>query len=71
MTRRRVQDDRDIKVGELSWLVLAWRVLEPILRQPVKKWNCKQSFKIFICHLIRVDAESSIVHKILATFRAN
>ena len=44
-------------MGELSWLVLARRVLEPLLRQPVKKWNRKQSFKIFIFHLIRVDAE--------------
>ena len=44
-------------MGELSWLVLARRVLEPLLRQPVKKWNRKQSFKIFIFHLIHVDAE--------------
>ena len=57
MTRRRVRDDRDVEVGELSWLVLARRVLEPLLRQPIKKWNRKQSFKIFIFHLIRVDAE--------------
>ena len=57
MTRRRVWDDRDVKVGELSWLVLGRRVLEPLLRQPVKKWNRKQSFKIFIFHLIHVDAE--------------
>ena len=34
-----------------------WTVLEPLLRQPVKKWNRKQSFKIFIFHLICVDAE--------------
>ena len=57
MTRRRVRDDRDVEVGELSWLVLVRRVLEPLLRQPIKKWNRKQSFKIFIFHLIRVDAE--------------
>ena len=44
-------------MGELSWLVLARRVLETLLRQQVKKWNRKQSFKIFILHLIRVDAE--------------
>ena len=48
--------DRDVEVGELSWLVLARRVLEPLLRQPIKKWNRKQSF-IFIFHLIHVDAE--------------
>ena len=71
MIRRRVQDDRDIKVGELSWLVLAQLVLEPILRQPVKKWNRKQSFQIFIFHLIRVDAESFIVQKILVIFRSS
>ena len=71
VTRRRVRDDREINVGELSWLVLVRWVLEPIVRQPVKKWNRKQSFKIFIFHLIRVDAESSIVHKILAIFTAN
>ena len=57
MTRRRVRDDRDVKLGELSWLVLARRVLEPLLRQPIKKWNRKQPFNIFIFHLIRVDAE--------------
>ena len=57
MTRRRVRDDRDVKVGELSWLVSARRVLEPLLQQPIKKWNRKQSFKIFIFHLICVDAE--------------
>ena len=44
-------------MGELSWLVLARRVLEPLLRQPIKKLNHKQSFKIFIFHLIRVDGE--------------
>ena len=49
-------------MGKLSWLVLARQILEPILRQPVKKWNHKQSFKIFIFHLIRVDAKSFIVH---------
>ena len=44
-------------MGELSWLVLERRVLEPLLRQPVKKWNRKPSFKILIFHLSRVDAE--------------
>ena len=53
-----------------NWLVLVRRVLEPILRQPVKKWNRKQSFKIVIFHLIRVIAESFIVQKILVIFRS-
>ena len=66
-----LRDDRDVKVGELSWLVLVRQVLEPILRQPVKNWNRKQSFKIFIFHLIHVDAESFIVQKILVIFRSN
>ena len=68
MTRRRVRDDGDIKVGELSWLVLARRVLEPILQQ-VKKWNRKQSFKIFIFHLIRADAQCFFIQKVLVIFR--
>ena len=43
-------------MDELSCLVLARQVLEPILRQSIKKWN-RKPFKIFIFHLIRVDAE--------------
>ena len=57
----RVWDDREVNVGELSWLVLVRRVLEPILRQPVKKWKRKQSFKIFIFQLICANAESFII----------
>ena len=67
----RVWDDKDVNVGKLSWLVLVRRVLEPILRKPVKKWNRKQSFKIFIFHLFRIDAESFIIQKILVIFRSN